>query len=175
MADTPPARPAATPPAATAEPGLALSTRLLPYVMLLLLLALPVSWWLNRRWVRRKHSLHDRLRVASTDFQDSKDASRGLKPKRVDVSNAGVETARAVETLRPVTALVTRVGEPVLPGAAPLSSAELREQASLKLEIAIASLEIGRALVARTLLGAVQREGDAAERQVADEMMLKLA
>ena len=120
-------------------------------------------------------TMRDRLRAASTDFQDSKDASRGLKPKRVDVSNAAVDVARVVETLGPVTLLIKQDGHEPLPGAAPLSMAELREQAGLKLEIARASLEIGRALVARTLLAAVQREGDAAERQAADELMLKLA
>ena len=98
-----------------------------------------------------------------------------MKPKRIDVSNAAVDVARVVETLGPITMLVKQDGHDPQPGAAPLSMAELREQAGLKLEIARASLEIGRAMVARTLLAAVQREGDAAERQAADELMLKLA
>jgi hypothetical protein len=162
-------------PAARGTSGLDLVTRLLPYAMLLLLLALPVAWWVYRQRTRAGQTMRDRLRAASTDFQDSKDASRGLKPKRVDVSNAAVDVARVVETLGPVTLLIKQDGHEPLPGAAPLSMAELREQAGLKLEIARASLEIGRALVARTLLAAVQREGDAAERQAADELMLKLA
>ncbi|MBK6851534.1 MAG: hypothetical protein IPG93_07970 [Burkholderiales bacterium] len=167
--------PAAATPAAPITTELDRGTRLLPYVMLALLLALPLAWRWYRQRARASTTMRDRLRAASTDFQDSKDASRGLKPKRVDVSNAGVDVARVVETLGPVTMLVRQDGHDPQPGAAPLSMAELREQAGLKLEIARASLEIGRAMVARTLLAAVQREGDAAERQAADELMLKLA
>jgi hypothetical protein len=179
-ASTQPSEAAAHPqPAKTAAApdtsGLDVGTRALPYVMLLLLLALPLAWWAYRRRARDSSSMRDRLRAASTDFQDSRDASRGLKPKRIDVSNAGVDVARVVETLGPVTLLVKQDGHEPIPGAPPLSMAELREQAGLKLEIARASLEIGRAMVARTLLAAVQREGDAAERQAADELMLKLA
>jgi FimV-like protein len=170
-----PPQPAVKAPTAPAESGLGLVTRLLPYAMLLLLLALPLAWWVYRQRTRAGQSTRERLRAASTDFQDSKDGSRGLKPRRVDVSNAGVDVARVVETLGPVTLLVKQDGHDPLPGAAPLSMAEIREQAGLKLEIARASLEIGRAMVARTLLAAVQREGDAAERQAADELMLKLA
>jgi hypothetical protein len=147
---------------------------LLPYGMLGVLLALPIGWWAYRR--RGQADLRKRLRTASSDFRDSKDG-RGLKPKRIEISNAAVEVARAVETLRPTVAMV-RLGDVTAspqPSVQPLSASEMREQIALKLEIARACIEVGRALVARSLLAAVQQEGEEDERAAAAELMLKLA
>jgi hypothetical protein len=147
--------------------------RVLPYAMLVVLLALPVGWWGYRRFGRK--GMRDRLAAASSDFRDSKGNSRSLRPRRVEVSNAAVEVARVVETLRPVATLVKPSEALALPAGAALSTVELREQIALKLEIARASIEIGRALVARTLLAIVQIDGDDEERAVATELLLTLA
>jgi Meckel syndrome type 1 protein len=165
-----PARP--LPATAGAEPERPL--HLLPYAMLGVLLTLPVGWWAYRR--RGKTDLRKRLRSASNDFRDSKD-SRNIKPKRVEISNAAVEVARAVETLKPTVAMVKLgdVAAALQPSVPALSSAELREQIALKLEIARACIDVGRALVARSLLAAVQQEGEDDERAAAAELMLKLA
>jgi FimV-like protein len=147
--------------------------RVLPYAMLVVLLALPVGWWGYRRFGRK--GMRDRLAAASSDFRDSKGNSRSLRPRRVEVSNAAVEVARVVETLRPVATLVKPSEALALPAGVALSTVELREQIALKLEIARASIEIGRALLARSLLAIVQQDGDDEERAAASALLLTLA
>ena len=165
----------ATAPQASANGAELRPLRMLPYAMLVVLLALPVGWAGYRRFSRKNRNGHNRLVAASSDFRDSKNG-RGLKPKRVEISTAAVEVARAVETLKPVATLVRRSDEAAQPApAGMLGAAELREQIALKLEIARASIEVGRVLMARALLAVVQQEGDEAERSAATDLMLKLA
>ncbi|MEY4749079.1 MAG: hypothetical protein RIQ60_1293 [Pseudomonadota bacterium] len=149
--------------------------RVLPYAMLVALLALPVGWVGYRRFSRKHRSMRDRLVAASSDFGDSR-PGRGHKPKRVEVSTAAVEVARVVETLKPVATLVRRAeGAGTASPSSGLAGNELREQIALKLEIARASIEVGRVLMARTLLSIVQQEGDEVERGAATELMMTLA
>jgi FimV-like protein len=139
---------------------------LLPYTLLGLLLALPAGWW----WWRRRDP-HKRLRAAAGDFRDSDAAGRGLKPRRVEISQAAVEVARTVETLRP-SPLLVRPAQPT--AGTPLDGATLGQQIALKLELARACLEVGRQLAAQGLLAVVQREGNEAERQTATELLASL-
>lgn len=142
--------------------------RWLPY---LLLIALGGGAWLL--WQRRRQ---DRAQQRFTDsvvssFYDENGVRRPSRPKLIDVSQAGVETARTVETLRPAAELV-RSGDSSL--AAPDLEAGHHREAALKLEMARTSLEVGRSEAARQMLQAVQREGNAAQQLEAGELLGRL-
>lgn len=143
--------------------------RWLPY---LLLVALGGGAWLL--WQRRRR---DREQQRFTDsvvssFYDENGVRRPSRPKLIDVSQAGVETARTVETLRPAAELV-RSGDSSL--VVPDLDDGRHREAALKLEMARTSLEVGRSEAARLMLQAVQREGNAAQQLAAGELLGRLS
>lgn len=140
--------------------------RWLPYALAVALAGGAVLMWRRRR--AREH--FDESVISS--FYDENGVRRPSRPKVIDVSQAGVETARTVETLQPAAELV-RSGAS---SAMPLQQADdpYRETA-LKLEIARTCLEVGRAEAARLMLQVVRREGSAAQQLLAGDLLDRLA
>lgn len=159
----------ASPPVSEADPESGGWVRWLPY---LLLAALGGGAWLL--WQRRGR---DRQQQRFTDsvvssFYDENGVRRPSRPKLIDVSQAGVEMARTVETLRPAAELVRSGDSSLVP---PDFDGGRHGESALKLEMARTSLEVGRVDAARLLLQAVQREGNSAQQLAAGELLGRLA
>jgi FimV-like protein len=120
---------------------------------------------------------HRRARAKFEDsvvssFFDENGVRRPSRPKVIDVSQAGVEMARTVETLQSAAEMVR--GRDVVSPQLPADGDPYRETA-IKLEMARASLEVGRTEAARAMLQAVQREGNSDQQLAASDLLAGLA
>lgn len=108
--------------------------------------------------------------TVSTLFQDTIQLIQRAKPKVVTVSTAGADMARSVERLGGTDQLVAsgRVTH------ADIDVTAAPREPALKLALARAQLEIGRTDAAIAMLRAVLREGAAAERSAAEQMLARL-
>lgn len=104
------------------------------------------------------------------DFSSTLSATRSGGPRVFDISNAAAEVARSVETSQAATQLVRSESTPV----DEMDVAQIVEQAAIKLDIARASLEVGRPEAARALLQAVVREGSGRHAAEAAEILARL-
>jgi FimV-like protein len=148
---------------AAATGGGAAVPRVLPW-----LLALGALVGVGILWRRRRAGF--RPDALSPGLANPLSAARTGGPRVFDISNAAVEMARSVETSQASTQLVhseTASDDDV-------DVFLLTEQAALKLEIARASLEVGRAEDARMLLLAVVREGSGRHSAEATELLARL-
>jgi FimV-like protein len=119
-------------------------------------------------WRRRRAGFQPD--AAPQDFSNTLSATRSGGPRVFDISNAAAEIARSVETSPVVTRLVRHASEPD----DDVDVTRLVEQASLKLEIARASLELGRTDDAKGLLQAVMREGSGRHAAEAAELLARM-
>jgi FimV-like protein len=142
------------------------ATRFLPWLLVLGGVAGGVILWRRRRAGFQPDA-------ASAEFSPSLSAARTSSPRVFDISNAAAEMARSVETSQVVTQLVRTDAPPETDGAAP--AMDLAVQAGFKLDIARASLEIGRPEEARALLQAVLREGSGRQQAEAAEVLARMA
>lgn len=150
----------------TPAPG---GTALWPYVLLLGAVAGGAILW------RRRGRGGDAAAAASSEFAASTTLGRPTTTPRVfDVSTAAADVARTVETSQVVTELV-RSEEPA-PAAAEDDDpvGQLVAQAGLKIDMARASLDVGRAEKARALLQAVMREGSGRQQAEASEILARM-
>jgi len=140
--------------------------RWLPYALAVVLAGGAVLMWQRRR---SRERFNDSV---MSSFFDENGVRRPSRPKVIDVSQAGVETARTVETLQSAAELVRDSASSVMP----LQPADdpYRETA-LKLEIARTCLEVGRTEAARLMLQIVRREGSAAQQLLAGDLLDRLA
>lgn len=148
---------------AVATGGSSSVPRILPWLLVLGGLAGGVILWRRRRAGFQPD-------VAPPEFTNSLSATRTGGPRVFDISNAAAEMARSVETSQVATQLVrsdTATGDEV-------DVSRLTEQAALKLEIARASLEVGRPDDARALLQAVVREGSGRHAAEAAEILARM-
>jgi FimV-like protein len=106
-----------------------------------------------------------------SSFFDENGVRRPSRPKLIDVSQAAMEMARTVETLTPAGELV-RSGQSVTAELSGGNSAH--HESALKLEIARASLEVNRPDAARSMLEAVQREGNSSQQLAAGDLLARL-
>jgi FimV-like protein len=158
-----------TAPAAEPAPGGG-STTLWPYVLLLGAVAGGAILW------RRRGRRGGAGESSPSEFAASTTLGRPTTAPRVfDVSTAAADVARTVETSSIVTELV-RTDEP----AAPVDVVEddpvgqLVAQAGLKIDMARASLDVGRIEKARLLLQAVMREGSGRQQAEASEILARM-
>lgn len=124
-------------------------------------------------WMRRRPSAAAVADTAApSSFFDDNGVRRQSRPKLIDVSQAGVETARTVETLQAAAQLVrgAEAGQVLA-----LSSDDPYREATVKLEIARTSLELGRVETAKAMLQAVRREGSAAQQLLAGDLLHSLS
>lgn len=148
---------------AVATGGSSSVPRILPWLLVLGGLAGGVILWRRRRAGFQRDA-------APPEFANSLSATRTGGPRVFDISNAAAEMARSVETSQVATQLVrsdTAMGDEV-------DVSRLTEQAALKLEIARASLEVGRPDDARALLQAVVREGSGRHAAEAAEILARM-
>lgn len=148
---------------AVATGGSSSVPRILPWLLVLGGLAGGVILWRRRRAGFQPDA-------APPEFANSLSATRTGGPRVFDISNAAAEMARSVETSQVATQLVrsdTAMGDEV-------DVSRLTEQAALKLEIARASLEVGRPDDARALLQAVVREGSGRHAAEAAEILARM-
>lgn len=120
-------------------------------------------------WRRRRAGFQPDA-PAQPDFSPTLSATRSGSPRVFDISNAAAEVARSVETSRAATQLVRSEQSP----ADEVDVARIVEQAAIKLEIARASLDVGRTDAARALLQAVVREGSGRHAAEAAEILARL-
>lgn len=120
-------------------------------------------------WRRRRAGFQPDA-PAQPDFSPTLSATRSGGPRVFDISNAAAEVARSVETSRAATQLVRSEQSPV----DEVDVARIVEQAAIKLEIARASLDVGRTDAARALLQAVVREGSGRHAAEAAEILARL-
>jgi FimV-like protein len=158
--------PETVPVAASAPSGSPPWVRLLPYAMAVLLVGAAAYLWRHRR---ARAKFEDSV-VSS--FFDENGVRRPSRPKVIDVSQAGVEMARTVETLQSAAEMVR--GRAVISPQLPADGDPYRE-AAIKLEMARASLEVGRTEAARAMLLAVQREGNSDQQLAASDLLAGLA
>ncbi|HMW23092.1 MAG TPA: FimV/HubP family polar landmark protein [Burkholderiaceae bacterium] len=123
-------------------------------------------------WMRRRPGAAAADTAAPSSFFDENGVRRQSRPKLIDVSQAGVETARTVETLQAAAQMVR--GAEARPSPA-LSPDDPYREATIKLEIARTSLELGRVEVAKAMLQAVRREGSAAQQILAGDLLHSLS
>jgi FimV-like protein len=148
---------------AVATGGSSSVPRILPWLLVLGGLAGGVILWRRRRAGFQPDA-------APPEFANSLSATRTGGPRVFDISNAAAEMARSVETSQVATQLVrsdTAMGDEV-------DVSRLTEQAALRLEIARASLEVGRPDDARALLQAVVREGSGRHAAEAAEILARM-
>lgn len=171
-----PAVPAVTPRSEAVPPSAPVTnapvpggTALWPYVLLLGAVAGGAILW------RRRGRGGATAAAASSEFAASTTLGRPTTTPRVfDVSTAAADVARTVETSQIVTELV-RSEEP-----APVAADEddpvgqLVAQAGLKIDMARASLDVGRIEKARALLQAVMREGSGRQQAEASEILARM-
>lgn len=146
--------------ASAATVGSGSSARVLPWLLVLGGVAGGVILWRRRRAGFQPDA-------APQDFSNTLSATRSGGPRVFDISNAAAEMARSVETSQVATQLVRNA-------AATDDEVDvtlLAEQAALKLEIARASLELGRNDDAKALLQAVMREGSGRHAAEAAELL----
>ncbi len=117
---------------------------------------------------RSRETGQDFSETISSLFQDTIQLVRKSTPKVITVSTAGADVARSVERLASTSALV-RSGE-ATPAASGKRGAN-RADIELKIDMARAQIELGRKDVALRILQTVLRDGDAAARQVAQDLM----
>jgi FimV-like protein len=119
-------------------------------------------------WRRRRAGFQPD--AAPQDFTNTLSATRTGSPRVFDISNAAAEMARSVETSQVATQLVRNEAAPD----DDVDVSRLAEQAAIKLDIARASLELGRMDAARTLLQAVMREGSGRHAAEAAEILARM-
>jgi FimV-like protein len=158
-----PVAPTATPTAGTPDPA----TRFLPWLLVLGGVAGGVILWRRRRAGFQPDA-------AAANVSPTLSAARTSSPRVFDISNAAAEMARSVETAQVVTQLVRTEVSPEATEGAP-AAVDLVGQAGFKLDIARASLEVGRAEDARALLQAVLREGSGRQQAEAAEILARMA
>lgn len=168
---SPPRPETATPSAPVTAAPASGGTALWPYVLLLGAVAGGAILW--RRRARGGGASGE---SAPSEFAASTTLGRPTTAPRVfDVSTAAADVARTVETSQIVTELV-RSEEP-----APIAAedddpvGQLVAQAGLKIDMARASLDVGRAEKARALLQAVMREGSGRQQAEASEILARMA
>ena len=157
--------PASAPEAASAaaEGGSGSASRFIPLLLVLGGVAGGVILWRRRRAGFQPDA-------PEPDFSPSLMTTRSPGPRVFDISNAAAEMARSVETSQVVTQLV-RADAAV---AVDESVTDVTAQAALKLEMARASLEVGRHGEARALLQAVIREGSGRHQAEAAEILARM-
>lgn len=146
--------------ASAAEVGAGSSARVLPWLLVLGGVAGGVILWRRRRAGFQPDA-------APQDFSNTLSATRSGGPRVFDISNAAAEMARSVETSQVATQLVRNAAATD----DDVDVSRLTEQAALKLEIARASLELGRSDDAKALLQAVMREGSGRHAAEAAELL----
>ena len=145
---------------AAATGGSSSVPRILPWLLVLGGLAGGVILWRRRRAGFQPDA-------APPEFANSLSATRTGGPRVFDISNAAAEMARSVETSQVATQLVRNAAATD----DDVDVTRLTEQAALKLEIARASLELGRSDDAKALLQAVMREGSGRHAAEAAELL----
>jgi FimV-like protein len=144
------------------------STNLWPYVLVLGAAAGGLILW------RRQSGNKAEGSSGASEFGSTTALGRpSVAPRVFDVSNAAADMARTVETSQLVTELV-RPEVPVSPAFDEDPVGDLVSQAGLKLDMARASLDIGRPEVARALLQAVLREGSGRQQAEASEILARM-
>lgn len=149
--------------ASAATVGSGSSARVLPWLLVLGGVAGGVILWRRRRAGFQPDA-------APQDFSNTLSATRSGGPRVFDISNAAAEMARSVETSQVATQLVRNAAATD----DDVDVTRLTEQAALKLEIARASLELGRADDAKALLQAVMREGSGRHAAEAAELLARM-
>jgi FimV-like protein len=119
-------------------------------------------------WRRRRAGFQPD--AAPQDFTNTLSATRTGGPRVFDISNAAAEMARSVETSQVATQLVRSDAA----ADDDVDVSRLAEHAAIKLEIARASLELGRTDDARALLQAVMREGSGRHAAEAAEILARM-
>lgn len=147
-------------------PGPTGVVRLLPYLLGVLLAGGALLWW------QRSRARAQFTDTVVSSFFDENGVRRHSRPRVIDISQAGVETARTVETLQLASELV-RGSSSTLSAAMPLDDDPHRE-AAFKLEIARTQIELGRQDAARRMLEVVRREGNAAQQLAAGDLLTGL-
>jgi FimV-like protein len=148
---------------ATVGGGTGSVSRVLPWLLVLGGVAGGVILWRRRRAGFQPDAVQQ-------DFTNTLSATRTGSPRVFDISNAAAEMARSVETSQLATQLVR--SDAAIDDDVDVS--RLAEQAAIKLEIARASLELGRTDDARALLLAVMREGSGRHAAEAAEILARM-
>jgi FimV-like protein len=143
--------------------GAGSASRVLPWLLVLGGVAGGVILWRRRRAGFQPDA-------AQQDFTNTLSATRTGGPRVFDISNAAAEMARSVETSLVATQLVRSDGVTE----EDVDVSRLAEQAAIKLDIARASLELGRMDAARALLQAVMREGSGRHAAEAAEILARM-
>lgn len=149
--------------ASAVEGGAGSSARVLPWLLVLGGVAGGVILWRRRRAGFQPDA-------SPQDFTNTLSATRSGGPRVFDISNAAAEMARSVETSQVATQLVRHAAATD----DDVDVTRLAEQAALKLEIARASLELGRVDDAKALLHAVMREGSGRHAAEAAELLARM-
>jgi FimV-like protein len=123
-------------------------------------------------WMRRRPGAATAATAEPSSFFDENGVRRQSRPKLIDVSQAGVETARTVETLQAAAHMVRGAEVGPMPA---LSPDDPYREATIKLEIARTSLELGRIEAAKVMLQAVRSEGSAAQQILAGDLLHSLS
>lgn len=144
---------AATPSAPPASGG----GSYLPYAAGVVLLG--AAWWAWRRYSESSSA-------AQGGYSAGVDDGAGSGPRLVNVSTAAMDTARSLDAMKPVFGLVRKEGEPE-----PADTADLTAQATLKLELARAYIELRRHDEAYILLQFVMQHGSITQQHDADILL----
>lgn len=139
------------------------ASRVLPWLLVLGGVAGGVILWRRRRAGFQPDA-------APQDFTHTLSATRTGGPRVFDISNAAAEMARSVETSQLATQLVR--SDAATDDEVDVS--RLADQAAIKLEIARASLELGRMADAKALLQTVLREGSGRHAAEAAEILARM-
>jgi FimV-like protein len=165
-AEAVPAKPVEAASDAASVPGASTggaASRVLPWLLVLGGVAGGVILWRRRRAGFQPDA-------APPDFTHTLSATRTGGPRVFDISNAAAEMARSVETSQVATQLVRSA----VATDDDVDVSRLAEQAAIKLEIARASLELGRMAEAKALLQAVMREGSGRHAAEAAEILARM-
>ncbi|WP_293993988.1 FimV/HubP family polar landmark protein [Sphaerotilus sp.] len=152
---------------ASAAVGGGSASRVLPWLLGLGALTGGVILWRRRRAGFQPDG-------PAPDFTNTLSATRTGGPRVFDISNAAAEMARSVETSQAATQLVRSNASAGADVGDEVDVSRLAEQAAIKLDIARASLELGRTDSARALLLAVVREGSGRHAAEAAEILARM-
>ncbi|MEX8518599.1 MAG: FimV/HubP family polar landmark protein [Leptothrix sp. (in: b-proteobacteria)] len=120
---------------------------------------LGAAWWAWRRYSESSSA-------AKGGYSADVDDGAGSGPRLVNVSTAAMDTARSLDAMKPVFGMVRKEGEPES-----VDAANLTAQATLKLELARAYIELRRHDEAYILLQFVMQHGSITQQHDADILL----
>jgi FimV-like protein len=120
---------------------------------------LGAAWWAWRRYSGASSAAQGRYAADADD-------GAGSGPRLVNVSTAAMDTARSLDAMKPVFGMVRKEGE-----AERVDTADLTVQATLKLELARAYIELRRHDEAYILLQFVMQHGSITQQHDADILL----